>query len=282
MKNCDLENEKVANTMPGDLWRLGEHRLLCGSATDASDVARLMDGRKADLLLTDPPYNIGYVGKTEDSLTIENDQMPEAQFVNFLTDAFRNAHSVLSPGASFYIWYGFTSELSFGFACKTAGLDVHAQLVWIKNRAVISRGDYNWRHEPCLFGWVPGARHRWRGGHKQSTVLFYDSPAASHDHPTMKPVPMFQQLIENSTKPGDLVLDLFCGSGTSIEAADRSKRVCYAMELDPHYCDVIVRRWEKMTGRKAERMRGEQDGRSTAADCFGEGEGREAPDAGGD
>lgn len=265
-ENDDLEEEKVSITEFGDIWALGEHRLMCGSSTDVDNVQSLMDGRKADLLLTDPPYNIGYEGKTEEHLTIDNDSMSEEEFIDFLVAVLQNAKGVMNSGASFYLWYAGLISFAVFSACRKADFEPRAWLVWIKNRATLSRGDYNWRHEPCLYGWMPGKHHRWRGGHKQSTVLFFDSPAASREHPTMKPVPMFQQLIENSTRPGDLVLDLFCGSGTTIEAAERSKRICYAMELDPHYCDVIVRRWEKLTGRKAELIRGETNGRTEAAD----------------
>lgn len=254
----------------GDLWRLGDHRLLCGDATLQADVERVMQGEKAVLLLTDPPYNVDYHGGTAARLSIQNDNMPAERFEAFLTAAFKAARAVMMPGAAFYIWYGVTSIAEFLHACSASGLGVRQYLVWVKNQFVLGRQDYNWQHEPCLageaalgdclYGWDKRASHRWYGGDGQSTVYYCDKPQASEDHPTMKPVELFARQIRSSTKRGDILLDPFCGSGTSILAAESYRRKCRAVELDERNCDVIIRRWEEMTGQKAELIeRGDVD-----------------------
>lgn len=209
-----------------------------------------------DLLLTDPPYNVDYVGKTKDALKIENDKMNEDSFVEFLTKAFLNAVNVMKPGAVFYIWHADSEGFAFRTACKQAGLQVRQCLIWNKNTMVIGRQDYQWKHEPCLYGWKDGAGHLWASDRKQTTVLNFDKPNRSEIHPTMKPIALFDYQIKNNTKGGDIVLDLFGGSGTTIMACEQNGRSCYMMEYDPKYVDVIIKRWEDFTGQKAELIEG--------------------------
>lgn len=261
-----IEHGLPERVQAGDLWQLGAHRLLCGDATRGADMARLMRGERAHLLLTDPPYNVDYEGGTDEKLTILNDKMPEDAFQGFLTDAFVQAKHVMRAGAVFYIWHASSHAESFLAACRTAGLSVRQTLVWVKNRFVMGRQDYHWQHEPCLYGWVEGGAHHWYGGDSQSTVLEFDKPNASREHPTMKPPELFARLIRSSTKKGDTVLDPFCGSGTSILAAESYGRKCRAMELSPRSCDVILSRWEAQMGQAAIKLEGGiSDGRSTAA-----------------
>lgn len=245
----DEENEPITHL--GDIWQLGEHRLMCGDSTDAGSVAILMDGRKADLLLTDPPYNVAYEGKTKDALTIQNDKMGSSQFKEFLTDAFSAAVAVMTEGGAFYIWFASWEHCNFENALNEAGLQVRQELIWKKNTMVLGRQDYQWKHEPCLYGWKDGAAHNWYSNRSQTTILEFDRPQRSEDHPTMKPVELFAYQIQNSTKKGDIVLDLFGGSGTTIIACEQTRRIGYCMELDPKYCDVIIKRYENLTGNKA-------------------------------
>lgn len=239
----------------GDIWKLGEHRLMCGDSTVITDVEKLMGGEKADLLLTDPPYNVAYEGGTEEKLTIKNDNQDDAQFLQFLTDCFSCAFSVLKEGASFYVWHADSEGLNFRLAIKNAGLTLKQNLIWVKNSLVLGRQDYQWRHEPCLYGWKEGAAHNWYSDRKQTTILEFDRPTKSKEHPTMKPIALFAYQLGNSTQRGGLVLDLFGGSGTSIIASEQTGRKCYTMELDEHYCDVILTRWENLTGKKAELLK---------------------------
>lgn len=245
----DEKNEPITHL--GDIWQLGEHRLMCGDSTDAGTVAILMDGKKADLLLTDPPYNVAYEGKTKDALTIQNDKMGSSQFKEFLTDAFSAAVAVMTEGGAFYIWFASREHCNFENALNEAGLQVRQELIWKKNTMVLGRQDYQWKHEPCLYGWKDGAAHNWYSNRSQTTVLEFDRPQRSEDHPTMKPVELFAYQIQNSTKKSDIVLDLFGGSGTTIIACEQTGRIGYCMELDPKYCDVIIKRYENLTGNKA-------------------------------
>lgn len=245
----DEENEPITHL--GDIWQLGEHRLMCGDSTDAGTVAILMNGKKADLLLTDPPYNVAYEGKTKDALTIQNDKMGSSQFKEFLTDAFSAAVAVMTEGGAFYIWFASREHCNFENALNEAGLQVRQELIWKKNTMVLGRQDYQWKHEPCLYGWKDGAAHNWYSNRSQTTVLEFDRPQRSEDHPTMKPVELFAYQIQNSTKKGNIVLDLFGGSGTTIIACEQTGRIGYCMELDPKYCDVIIKRYENLTGNKA-------------------------------
>jgi len=240
-------------TQPGDLWLLGKHRLLCGDSTKLDDVERLMNKDRADLLLTDPPYNVDYTGKTKDALKVANDNMKDEEFRKFLVNCFGAAFGWMKPGASFYIWHADLEGFNFRGAVKDCGQQVRQCLIWAKNVLVMGRQDYQWQHEPCLYGWKDGAAHGWYSDRKQTTLLNFEKPRRNEEHPTMKPVAMFAYLIGNSTAPQGLVYDPFLGSGTTIVAAEQLGRVCYGMELSPAYCDVIVKRWETLTGQTATR-----------------------------
>jgi site-specific DNA-methyltransferase (adenine-specific) len=203
------------------------------------------------MLLTDPPYNVAYEGKTADALTIQNDSMSDATFRKFLRDAFTAADSVMKPGAVFYIWHADSEGYNFRGACFDIEWQVRQCLIWNKNVMVMGRQDYHWRHEPCLYGWKSGAAHLWATDRKQTTVLNFDRPSRNLEHPTMKPVALFEYQLLNNTKGGDLCLDLFGGSGTTLIACEKNGRYARLMELDPKYCDVIVRRWQAFTGKQA-------------------------------
>lgn len=235
----------------GDIWQLGAHRLMCGDSTKIANVKTLMDGELADLLLTDPPYNVAYEGKTKDRLTIENDKMSDSNFREFLKAAFTAADSCMKPGAVFYIWHADSEGYNFRGACHDIGWQVRQCIIWNKNCMVMGRQDYQWKHEPCLYGWKDGASHLWASDRKQTTVIDWDKPNRNAEHPTMKPVGLFDYQIKNNTKGSDIVLDTFGGSGTTIIACEQDGRKARVMELDPHYCDVIITRWENLTGSKA-------------------------------
>lgn len=241
---------------PGDIWQLGRHRLMCGDSTSVEDVEKLMDGVKADLLLTDPPYNVAYEGKTKDKLRIENDSMDDDAFRSFLASAFFAADNVMKPGAVFYIWHADLEGYNFRGACADVGWKVRQCIIWNKNTMVMGRQDYQWKHEPCLYGWKEGAGHLWASDRKQTTVINWERPSKSEIHPTMKPVGLFDYQIKNNTKGGDIVLDLFNGSGTTIMACEQNGRIAYAMELDPRYVDAAIKRWETFTGEKAVLLNG--------------------------
>jgi DNA modification methylase len=238
-------------TKLGDIWKLGRHRLMCGDSTDAGTVALLMNGKRADVYITDPPYNVDYTGKTKEALKIKNDEMNDAQYQEFLAQAFRAAETAMKPGAVFYIWHADSQGYNVRSACYAAGLTVRQCLIWVKNTLVMGRQDYQWKHEPCLYGWKDGSSHLWASDRKQTTVLTFDRPTKSTEHPTMKPVKLFDYQIQNNTKGEDAVFDGFAGSGTTVVACEQNGRIAYLMELDPKYCDVIVRRWEALTGEKA-------------------------------
>ena len=236
-------------TKPGDLWILGNHRLLCGDSINPQHLQRLMDGQLADLWLTDPPYNVDYEGGT--GLKIQNDNMADGEFRQFLCDVYSSANQVLKPGAAFYIWHADSEGYNFRGAAQDNGWKVRQCLIWLKSSLVMGRQDYQWKHEPCLYGWTDGAAHTWNSDRKQTTILEFDKPRKNGQHPTMKPVDLFQYQIDNSTKPNQLVLDSFGGSGTTIIACERIRRHARLMELDPAYCDVIVQRWSEFTGKDA-------------------------------
>lgn len=239
----------------GEIYQLGRHRLMCGDSTVLGDVQKLVENVQMDLLITDPPYNVDYEGTAG---KIKNDSMKDDKFREFLTDAFKNAAAVMKPGASFYIWHADSEGYNFRQACFNAGWQVRQCLIWNKNSLVLGRQDYQWKHEPCLYGWKEGAGHQWHNDRKQTTVMDYDRPKKNAEHPTMKPVPLFDYEIRNSTKEGDLVLDLFGGSGTTIMACEQDGRNAYVMELDPKYVDVIIDRYEAFTGGKAVLLNGEE------------------------
>ena len=245
------EIKKESKSKPGDIYQLGRHRIMCGDSTDFSDIEKLLAGSKVDLLITDPPYNVDYSGKTKDSLKIGNDNMSDSDFENFLQQSFRNADSVMKPGAAFYIWHSDSNGYIFRKACEEVGWKVRQCLIWNKNSMVLGRQDYQWKHEPCLYGWKDGAAHLWTNDRKQTTVIDYEKPQKSERHPTMKPVGLFDYQVRNNTKKDGTVLDIFGGSGTTLIACEQNGRTAYLMEIFPSYVDVIIERWENLTGKKA-------------------------------
>lgn len=256
----ELPDEPVSKR--GDVYLLGNHRVMCGDATNAEDMKKLCGTALVDLSLTDPPYNvnIGLKGeayeKREDSNRFKNrkllnDNMSDTEFLKFLTDAFQNMHNYSKQGAAIYVFHADSEGYNFRKAFKDAGYDLKQTLIWMKNSLVLGRQDYQWQHEPILYGWKSGASHSWYGDRKQTTVLKYDRPLKSAEHPTMKPIELCGYLMKNSSKEGDIVLDPFGGSGSTLIAAEQLSRTCYMMELDPKYVDVIIERFEKYTGQKA-------------------------------
>jgi DNA modification methylase len=238
-------------TKLGDIYQLGNHRLMCGDSCSVTDMDKLVNERQVDMWLTDPPYNVAYEGKTKDALTIQNDSMTNDGFRQFLRDAYVTADTVMKAGAVFYIWHADLEGYNFRGAAQDAGWKVRQCLVWKKSTMVMGRQDYHWKHEPCLYGWKEGAGHLWATDRKQTTILEFDKPNRNKEHPTMKPVELFEYQMLNNTKGGDIVLDSFGGSGTTMIAAEKNGRHAYLMELDPKYCDVIVKRWEEFTGKQA-------------------------------
>lgn len=253
----DYEEEppEVPKARVGDIYQLGRHRLMCGDSTDVQSVQKLCQGQ-VDLLLTDPPYGVDYTGKTKDALKIQNDAKTDEALRDMLADAFSAADAVMKPGAVFYIWHADLKSFVFRLACQMAGWEVRQVLIWAKNTMVMGRQDYQWKHEPCLYGWKEGAGHLWASDRKQTTILEFDRPTKNKEHPTMKPVKLFDYQIQNNTKGGDIVLDLFGGSGTTIIACEQDGRCARVMELDPRYVDVIIDRWEKLTGERAVKIDG--------------------------
>lgn len=257
------EHEIEAKCKLGDIWQLGRHRLMCGDSTDASQVAKLLGGTNIQLYLTDPPYNVAYgydgaatEGHRKDGLVVLNDKMDNDKFEEFLTNAFNAANANMEKGASFYIFHSDGYSYWFRKALiNTVDLELRENLIWVKNSMVLGRQDYQWRHEPCLYGWKKGASHNWFSDRKQTTVMEFDRPTKSVEHPTMKPIPLFAYLIQNSSQEGWNVYDSFGGSGTTIMACEQLGRNGFSMELDPHYCDVIINRWETYTGKKAEKIK---------------------------
>ena len=270
----DPELPTAPKSRRGQIYQLGRHRLMCGDATNAADVSALMAGAEAQLLLTDPPYNVDYTGGTGDHMKIENDAQGEDAYCAFLRASLVNAMTALEPGASYYLWHADGAPgWAVRDACRAVGLPVRQCLVWVKQSATLSRQDYHWQHEPCLhgetelealecgetwddheaclYGWKDGRAHLWCSDRKQTTVLEFDRPTKSQEHPTMKPVRLFGYQIANSTLPEAAVLNLFAGSGTTAIACEQLGRSAYLMETDPRFVDVIVDRWEKFTGQKA-------------------------------
>jgi DNA modification methylase len=227
----------------GDIILMGKHRLICGDATNTEDMIKLMDGKKAKLTVTDPPYFISYVGKTEDALTIQNDNLNDEDAYKFLLEAFKRLYEISDDGASIYVFHADAKGLIFRQAFVDSGFKHSQCCVWVKNTFVMGRQPYQWQHEPALFGWKPTGAHYWNGDRKQSTIWNFDKPRVNDVHPTMKPVPLIEYIIKNSSKYGDIIADTFIGSGTTILAADKSDRICFGSELDPKYCQVIIERW---------------------------------------
>lgn len=257
----DLEHSQENEDLPeppehpvsveGDLFILGDHRVLCGDSTNIMDVERLTSGSLIDLFLTDPPYNVAYEGKTEDALKIQNDDMSDLEFRQFLRDVYSSADSVMKPGCAFYIWHSDSEGYNFRGAAFDVGWNIKQCLIWNKNSMVLGRQDYQWKHEPCLYGWKSGAAHYWGSDRKQTTVLDFNKPLRNGEHPTMKPLDLIEYQVRNSSKRGDNVLDLFGGSGTTLIACENLGRKAFVMEIDPKYLDVIINRWQQITGNQA-------------------------------
>ena len=245
------EAPEVPITVEGDVWVLGNHRLMCGDSTRLDHLEKLCDGNLVDMWLTDPPYNVAYEGKTKNALTIKNDSMDDNSFRSFLRDSYSAADAVMKAGAVFYIWHADSEGYSFRGAAHDIGWAVRQCLIWKKSSLVMGRQDYHWKHEPCLYGWKEGAAHLWATDRKQTTILEFDRPNRSTEHPTMKPVELFEYQMLNNTKGSDIVLDSFAGSGTTAIACEKHGRFARLMELDQKYCDVIIKRWEEYTGKKA-------------------------------
>ena len=238
-------------TKPGDLWVLGGHRLLCGDSTKAEDVARLMGGERAAVVVTDPPYGVSYVGKTKDALEVHNDGRETLRPLLHASLSLAAGNSL--PGACWYVAAPAGPQFhDFGSVLLELGV-WRQTLVWAKQSLVMGHSDYHYQHEAIFYGWTPGAGHKAPPDRKQTTLWTFDRPTASREHPTMKPVALFAKALENSSTVGSLVIDPFLGSGTTLIAAEQLGRKCYGIEISPAYCDVIVKRWENLTSNKAER-----------------------------
>lgn len=281
----ESEGDSVSSVEYGDIYQLGRHRLMCGDSTSAGDMKELVNGEKIDLYVTDPPYNVAYEGKTEEAMTIQNDSMDDASFRKFLRDAFEVADQHLKPGGAFYIWHADSEGLNFRAAVKETGWLLKQNLVWVKNSIVLGRQDYQWKHEPCLYGWKDGASHYFIDNRSLTTVIeedeenlkemtkgelisyiktmqensptsiFYeDKPVRSDIHPTMKPLKLIARCVLNSSKKGERVLDSFNGGGSTLMVCEKTERIYYGMELDPVYVERTIKRWEEETGLKAEKI----------------------------
>lgn len=281
----ESEGDSVSSVEYGDIYQLGRHRLMCGDSTSAGDMKELVNGEKVDLYVTDPPYNVAYEGKTEEAMTIQNDSMDDASFRQFLRDAFSVADQHLKPGGAFYIWHADSEGLNFRAAVKETGWLLKQNLVWVKNSIVLGRQDYQWKHEPCLYGWKDGASHYFIDNRSLATVIeedeenlkemtkgelisyiktmqensptsiFYeDKPVRSDIHPTMKPLKLIARCVLNSSKKGERVLDSFNGGGSTLMVCEKTERIYYGMELDPVYVERTIKRWEEETGLKAEKL----------------------------
>jgi DNA modification methylase len=242
----DTTPPEIPITVLGDLYEIGEHKLLCGDSTDSDQVAKLMNGERWDLIVTDPPYNVAYEGKTKDALTIQNDRMTDSNFIQFLTDYFKTALLNTKKGGGIYVFFADMELRNFVNAFLDGGFKLSQQLIWLKQSMVMGRKDYHCKHEPILYGWYEGEAHNWYSDRKQTTILEFDRPQRNGEHPTMKPIQLLSYLITNSSKSGDLIGDGFLGSGSTMVASHQLKRKCYGMELDPKYCDVIIRRMIKL------------------------------------
>ncbi len=248
----EVELPKEPKSKMGDIYKLGNHFLMCGDITNINHLKKLMNNNVADLIVTDPPYNVNYEGKTEDNLKIMNDNMSDNNFYDFLKRTFDNLFENVKSGGSIYVFHSDTEGLNFRKAFKESGFKLAECLVWVKQSFVMGRQDYQWRHEPILYGWKTGASHYFIDDRTLSTVLEFNKPVKNTEHPTMKPVELIAYLIKNSSKEKNIVLDVFGGSGSTLIACEQLNRISYTMELDPRYCDVIIDRWEKFTNKKAE------------------------------
>lgn len=240
--DCEINPDEVKPFVElGDVWMLGKHRMVCGDSTKAEDVNLLMNGVKANLVVTDPPYNVAY--QSADGKSIQNDSMGDEAFYEFLLAAFKNMASHMAEGGSAYIFHADTEGLNFRRAFKEAGFHISGVCIWVKNSLVLGRSPYQWQHEPVLYGWLPNGKHKWFSDRKQSTIWNFDKPKKNGDHPTMKPIPLVAYPIKNSSAPNAVVLDLFGGSGSTLIACEETDRICRTMELDPKYASVIVQRY---------------------------------------
>jgi DNA modification methylase len=235
-------------SQPGDLWLLGRHRLLCGDSTKAETYAKLMDGKQANLVVTDPPYNVNFTAGRENERLIKNDNLSDGDFYQFLLAAFKNIYQTLVDGGALYVFHADTEGLNFRKAVKEVGFHLAGVCIWVKDSLVLGRSDYQWQHEPVIYAWKPTGRHRWYADRKQTTVWQFDRPKRSEEHPTMKPVALCAYPIQNSSAPNGIVLDPFGGSGSTLIACEQTDRLCYTAELDEKYCDVIVKRYIEHVG----------------------------------
>jgi DNA modification methylase len=238
--------EKASFVEKGDLWTVGKHRLLCGDATSADDVEKLMDGKTANLIVTDPPYGVSF--KASDGLTIENDSLKGDEFYQFLLAAFTNMAAHLEKGGAAYVFHADTEGLNFRKAFIDAGFHLAGVCIWVKNSLVLGRSDYQWQHEPILYGFLQNGRHPWYAGRSETTIWNFDKPKRNKDHPTSKPLDLLSYPIKNSSQENAIVLDIFGGSGSTMMACEQMNRVCYMSELDPKYASVILRRYVEDTG----------------------------------
>ncbi len=238
--------EKASFVKRGDVWTVGRHRLMCGDATSTEDVAALMDGKKANLILTDPPYGVSF--KSSDGLTIQNDSIKGDDFYNFLLQSLTNMVAHLEPGGAAYVFHADTEGLNFRRAFIDAGLHLAGVCIWVKNSLVLGRSDYQWQHEPVLHGFLQNGKHRWYSDRKQTTIWNYDKPKRNENHPTSKPLDLLGYPIQNSSQENAIVLDTFGGSGSTLMACEQLGRICYTMELDEKYASVILRRYAEGAG----------------------------------
>lgn len=239
------ELEKPTMTKPGDIWTLGRHRLICGDSTKAETYDLLMGITKANLVITDPPYNVNYEGSAG---KIKNDNMADDAFYNFLLDAYTQMHSAMADDASIYVFHADTEGLNFRRAFADAGFYLSGCCIWKKQSLVLGRSPYQWQHEPCLYGWKKNGKHQWYTGRKETTIWEFDKPKKNGDHPTMKPIPLLAYPIMNSSMSNSVVLDPFGGSGSTLIACEQTDRICYTVELDEKFCDVIVKRYIEQVG----------------------------------
>lgn len=260
--DVDTELGKPPVTKTGDLWLLGNHRLLCGDSTKEESYALLMNGKKANLVVTDPPYNVNYQGTAG---KIKNDNLENEKFYQFLFDAFTCMEKAMADDASIYVFHADTEGLNFRKAFADAGFYLSGTCIWKKQSLVLGRSPYQWQHEPCLFGWKKNGKHQWYSDRKQTTIWEFDKPKKNGDHPTMKPVPLLAYPIKNSSMSNCIVLDPFGGSGSTLIACEQTNRICHTIELDEKYCDVIVKRYIEQVG-TAENVSVVRDGKTIRFD----------------
>ena len=256
--DVDAELQKPTFTKTGDVWTLGRHRLVCGDATDPAVYAVLMDSTKANLVITDPPYNVNYEGSAG---KIKNDNMAGEKFYEFLLAAFKNMESVMAPDASIYVFHADTEGLNFRRAFADAGFYLSGCCIWKKQSLVLGRSPYQWQHEPVLYGWKKNGKHQWYTGRKETTIWEFDKPKKNGDHPTMKPIPLLAYPIGNSSMTNAIVLDPFGGSGSTLITCEQTDRICRTIELDEKFCDVIVNRYIEQVG-SADGVTVERDGKT--------------------